>query len=93
MIARRLVAEQGQRAGSARAARNRRRDNIWPQCGRLAKRYFKQKDMVENHLANIVRTQVSDLRQLANYQKLIAEDSTQLLPFAQQWCPQSGNAC
>ncbi len=72
-------------------------DNIWPQCGpknaTLAKRYFKQKDMVENYLANMVKTQVTDPRQLANLQKLIAEDRTQLLPFAQAWCAQAGHKC
>src|SRR6185437_14651747 len=34
-------------------------DNIWPQCGppgvTLSRRYFKQKDMVENYLAKQVR--------------------------------------
>ncbi len=72
-------------------------DNIWPQCGptnvALAKRYFKQKDLVENYLANMVRTQVTDPRQLANLQKLIAEDWTQLQPFAQTWCAQAGHKC
>jgi len=39
-------------------------DNIWPQCGpknvALAKRYFKEKDLVENYLVDIVNTQVTD---------------------------------
>jgi hypothetical protein len=72
-------------------------DNIWPQCGpknvALAKRYFKRKDLVENYLADFVKTQVTDPRQLANLQKLIAEDWTQLLPFAQTWCAQAGHRC
>jgi hypothetical protein len=72
-------------------------DNIWPQCGpkntTLATRYFKRKDLVENYLADFVKTQVTDPRQLANLQKLIAEDWTQLLPFAQTWCAQAGHHC
>src|SRR5436309_1725650 len=42
-------------------------DNIWPQCGPknvvLARRYFKQKDLVENYLADKVKTEVTDPRQ------------------------------
>ena len=72
-------------------------DNIWPQCGPknvvLARRYFKQKDLVENYLADKVKTEVTDPRQLANLQKLIAEDWTQLLPQAQTWCAQPGHHC
>jgi hypothetical protein len=72
-------------------------DNIWPQCGpknvTLAKRYFKQKDLVENYLADMVKTTVTDPRQLANLQKLIAQDWTQLLPFAQTYCAQAGHHC
>jgi len=72
-------------------------DNIWPQCGpknvAIARRYFKQKDLVENYLADRVKTDVTDPRQLAKLQKLIAEDWTQLLPFAQTWCAQAGHKC
>jgi len=45
-------------------------DNIWPQCGpknvAVARRYFKQKDHVENFLADKVKNDVTDPRQLAN---------------------------
>jgi hypothetical protein len=63
-------------------------DNIWPQCGPpgvvLIRRYFKQKDMVENFLAKQVRDGVMDL---AEAQRGIATDWTQYLPDAQQACP------
>jgi hypothetical protein len=72
-------------------------DNIWPQCGpkkvALVKRYFHQKDVVEAFLADKVKTEVTDPRQLANLQKLIAEDWTQLLTEAQTWCAQAGHKC
>lgn len=59
----------------------------------LARRYFKQKDLVENFLGDKVKTEVTDPRQLANLQKLIAEDWTQLLPEALAWCAQAGHHC
>ena len=59
----------------------------------LAKRYFRQKDMVEGYLADMVKMQVTDPRQLANLQELIAEDWTQLLPFAKMYCAQPGHKC
>lgn len=61
--------------------------NIWPQCGpdnaALADRYFKQKDMIENYLARQVR---DGAMPLADAQKGIAQDWTQYLPAAQQFC-------
>lgn len=62
-------------------------DNIWPQCGPpgapLAKRYFKQKDTVENYLAWRVRRGEMDLSQA---QKGIATNWTQYLAEARQHC-------
>ena len=62
-------------------------DNIWPQCGPkrvvLSKRYFKQKDMVENYLAAQVRAGNKDL---AEVQKGIASDWTQYLEEARTAC-------
>lgn len=72
-------------------------DNIWPQCGpknaALAKRYFKQKDQVENFLAAKVRDEVTDPKQLLIFQKEIASDWTQFLPEAKKWCGQKGHKC
>lgn len=60
-------------------------DNIWPECGpagaTLRRRYFKQKDKVENYLAKMVR----DGRMgLGEAQKGIADDWTQYLPAAER---------
>lgn len=72
-------------------------DNIWPQCGPanvvLARRFFKQKDMVENFLGDQVKSGLVDNRRLATIQKLIAEDWTQFLPEATRWCAQPGHGC
>ncbi len=69
-------------------------DNIWPQCGPnqvpLAKRYFKQKDAVENYLAEQVRTGTIDL---AKAQTAIATDWTQFLGQAQSFCAQNPKKC
>lgn len=55
-------------------------DNIWPQCGPsrvvLKNRYFKQKDLVEDYLADQVRAGNMDLKDV---QKGIAADWTQYL--------------
>jgi hypothetical protein len=60
-------------------------DNIWPQCGpsdvALKKRFFKQKDLVENYLAAQVKAGKIDL---AEAQKGIAEDWTQYLDASKQ---------
>lgn len=62
-------------------------DNIWPQCGppgvALDERYFKQKDLVENYLAWMVRHGQMDLM-LAR--KGIATDWTQYFEAAKQHC-------
>jgi len=62
-------------------------ENIWPQCGpkgaALARRYFKQKDMVENYLARQVR---SGAIALDEAQKGIASDWTQYLDDARKAC-------
>jgi hypothetical protein len=62
-------------------------DNIWPQCGpngvELRERYFKLKDMVEDHLAEFVRHGRVDLGEM---QKRIAEDWTQFLEAAKETC-------
>jgi hypothetical protein len=58
-------------------------DNIWPQCGpagvKLAKRYFKIKDGVENYLAVQVRTGAIPLEKA---QHEIASDWTQFIDQA-----------
>src|SRR4051812_1193877 len=58
-------------------------DNIWPQCGPtrvlLNSRFFKQKDLVENFLAEEVEKKRMDL---ATAQRGIAEDWTQFLDAA-----------
>jgi hypothetical protein len=55
-------------------------DNIWPQCGparvKLAKRYFKIKDAVENYLA--VKVKAGEIP-LADAQHGIAKDWTQFV--------------
>ncbi len=63
-------------------------DNIWPQCGPasetdLNRRYFKQKDLVENYLAARVK---SGKMKLADVQKGIATDWTQYLQQAKKFC-------
>lgn len=62
-------------------------ENIWPQCGpkgvKLVKRYFKQKDMVENYVAMQVRN--GDIP-LDEAQKGIADDWTQYLDDAKKAC-------
>lgn len=64
--------------------------NIWPQCGPLAvalnERYFKQKDCVENYLAEEVK---SGRMPLAAAQHGIASDWTQYLGAAENWCQNS----
>ena len=64
-------------------------DNIWPQCGPrgqadLDKRFFKEKDLVEDYLAALVRNGKMDL---AEAQKGIASDWTQYLDKARSSCP------
>jgi hypothetical protein len=65
--------------------------NIWPQCGpdgvTLNQRYFKQKDHVENYLAEEVR---AGRMPLAEAQKGIAADWTQYLNDADMWCGRTG---
>jgi len=60
-------------------------DNLWPQCGPnkavLAKRFFKQKDAVENYLARQVK---AGKMNLAAAQRGIAEDWTQYLAAARK---------
>ncbi len=60
-------------------------DNIWPQCGPhgvgLPKRFFKQKDLVENFLASEVRAGRMSLNEA---QKGIAKDWTQFLADAKK---------
>jgi hypothetical protein len=67
-------------------------DNIWPQCGpsraELNARYFKQKDLVENWLADGVRT---GRIALSAAQRGIASDWTQYLQAAKKAC--QSNAC
>ena len=64
-------------------------DNIWPQCGPkgqadLDKRFFKEKDLVEDYLAALVRNGKMDLEEA---QKGIASDWTQYLDKARSSCP------
>lgn len=65
--------------------------NIWPECGpdgaALADRNFKIKDRVENYLANEVK---AGRMPLDAAQRGIAEDWTQYLDAANQYCAQSG---
>ncbi|HXW23574.1 MAG TPA: hypothetical protein VEK73_02415 [Xanthobacteraceae bacterium] len=62
-------------------------DNIWPQCGpdgvTLDERYFKQKDKVENYLAEMVKAGKIDLNVA---RKGIATDWTQYLDAAKEAC-------
>lgn len=66
--------------------------NIWPQCGpdtvTLNERYFKQKDHVENYLAEEVK---AGHMPLAAAQQGIARDWTQYLAEAQKWCTSRGH--
>lgn len=65
--------------------------NIWPQCGpegvTLKQRYFKQKDHVENYLAEEVK---AGRIPLAEAQRGIAKDWTQYLNDADLWCGRTG---
>ncbi|HEY3704571.1 MAG TPA: hypothetical protein VGL22_05880 [Terracidiphilus sp.] len=65
--------------------------NIWPQCGpdevTLKQRYFKQKDHVENYLAEEVK---AGRMPLAEAQRGIAKDWTQYLNDADLWCGRTG---
>ena len=65
--------------------------NIWPECGpgeiALAKRYFKIKDRVENYLADEVK---AGRMPLDEAQRGIAEDWTQYLEAANQYCAGGG---
>jgi hypothetical protein len=65
--------------------------NIWPQCGpdavSLNQRYFKQKDHVENYLAEEVK---AGRMPLAEAQRGIAKDWTQYLNDADLWCGRTG---
>lgn len=69
-------------------------DNIWPQCGPnhvpLMKRYFKQKDMVENYLADQVKTGQMNL---GKAQTAIATDRTQFLGEATDFCSKNPKSC
>jgi hypothetical protein len=60
-------------------------DNLWPQCGptkaALNRRFFKQKDAVENFLAREVKAGRMDL---SKAQRGIAEDWTQFLAKAKK---------
>jgi hypothetical protein len=62
-------------------------DNIWPQCGPpnvvLSARFFKQKDMVENFVAALVKAGSIDL---GDAQRRIADDWTQFLGEAKKAC-------
>jgi hypothetical protein len=66
-------------------------DNIWPQCGPsrvvLQNRYFKQKDVVENYLAYMVK---NGNMSLAAAQRGIAFNWPQYLDHANQTCPGGG---
>jgi hypothetical protein len=66
-------------------------NNIWPQCGppgvALTRRYFREKDTVENYLAKQVREGRMDL---SAAQKGIATDWTQYLDGARIACPDVG---
>lgn len=65
--------------------------NIWPQCGpdavSLNERYFKQKDRVENYLAEEVK---AGRVPLDSAQRGIASDWPQYLDTATRWCQGSG---
>ena len=61
-------------------------DNIWPQCGPAdqprSKRFFHQKDVVENYLAAEVEAGHISLK---TAQDGIAQDWTQFIPAASRW--------
>jgi hypothetical protein len=65
--------------------------NIWPQCGpdsvELHQRYFKQKDRVENYLAEEVK---AGRLPLDSAQRGIASDWTQYIVTANNWCARTG---
>lgn len=65
--------------------------NIWPECGpdsvTLNQRYFKEKDHVENYLAEQVKSGRMPLQQA---QSGIARDWTQYLNDADLWCGRTG---
>jgi hypothetical protein len=67
-------------------------DNLWPQCGPdgvpLPSRFFKEKDLVENYLAAMVR---DGSIPLAQAQHGIAQDWTQYIDDAKKWYA-NGNA-
>jgi hypothetical protein len=69
-------------------------DNIWPQCGpnqvALANRYFKEKDMVENFLADQVKSGQMDLNKA---QTAIAADWTPFLSDATAFCSKNPKKC
>jgi hypothetical protein len=69
-------------------------DNIWPQCGpnqaALDKRYFKQKDMVENFLAEQVKS--GEMKQ-SQAQAAIASDWPQFLSDAADFCSKNPKKC
>lgn len=72
---------------SLELARGGHARQLWPQCGpsrvQLRARYFKQKDVVENWLANKVR---SGRVSIAAAQNGIARDWTQYLQAAKAAC-------
>jgi hypothetical protein len=63
-------------------------DNLWPQCGpdgvELQERFFKQKDIVENFLAHMVK---QGKMTLGAAQAGIAADWTQFLEEGKRTCP------
>jgi hypothetical protein len=69
-------------------------DNIWPQCDpnqvSFAKRSFKQKDAVENYLAEQVKMGKMSLQKA---QTGIAADWTQFLGQAQDFCSKNPKQC
>jgi hypothetical protein len=69
-------------------------DNIWPQCGpsnaELPKRYFKEKDMVEDFLADQVKT---GQMKLGAAQSAIAKDWTKFLGKATDFCSKNPKTC
>jgi len=62
-------------------------DNLWPQCGPdgvpLNERFFKHKDLVEDHLAVMVK---EGKMELAEAQQQIARDWTQFIDAAKTTC-------
>jgi hypothetical protein len=69
-------------------------DNIWPQCGPnqkpLAQRFFKEKDKVEDFLAEQVKAGKMDMK---TAQTGIATDWTQFLGPAQSFCAKNPKKC